>query len=87
MRQFLHFSRIARDCKINAREGVKMRHFRAKSQHLDTLVPPFSAFGPFSRFSLSLPLLSVVVHWEEGEGKSEVEQQERLRDFAADGIS
>ncbi len=37
MRQFLRFSRIARDCKINAQEGVKMRHFRAKSQHLDTL--------------------------------------------------
>ncbi len=37
MRQFLRFSLIARDCKINAREGVKMRHFRAKSQHLDTL--------------------------------------------------
>ena len=31
------FSRIARDSKIDAREGVKMRHFRAKSQHLDTL--------------------------------------------------
>ena len=33
----MRFSRIARDCKINALEGVKMRHFRAKS-HLDTLV-------------------------------------------------
>ncbi len=36
MRHFLGFSRIARDSKINAREGAKMRHFRAKS-HLDTL--------------------------------------------------
>ncbi len=37
MRHFLSFSRIARDSKNDAREGVKMRHFRAKSQHLDTL--------------------------------------------------
>ncbi len=37
MRHFLGFSRIARDSKIDARERVKMRHFRAKSQHLDAL--------------------------------------------------
>ncbi len=37
MRQFLRFVRIARDLKTDARESVKMRHFRAKSQHLDTL--------------------------------------------------
>ena len=37
MRHFLHFLRIAQDSKINAREEVKMRHFRAKS-HLDTLL-------------------------------------------------
>ncbi len=37
MRHFLCFSRIAQDLKNDAREGVKMRHFRAKSQHLDTL--------------------------------------------------
>ncbi len=30
MRYFLCFLRIARDSKNNAREGVKMRHFRAK---------------------------------------------------------
>ena len=37
MRPLLGFSRIARNSKINAREGVNMRHFRTKS-HLDTLL-------------------------------------------------
>ncbi len=37
MRHVLGFSRIAQDSKIDARERVKMRHFRTKSQHLDTL--------------------------------------------------
>ena len=37
MLHFLGFSRIARDSKIDARERVKTRHFRAKSQHLDAL--------------------------------------------------
>ncbi len=42
MRQLFCFSRFARDKKINARGGVKMRHFRAKSQHLNTLVDTVS---------------------------------------------
>ncbi len=38
MRHLFRFLCIAQDSKINARGGVKMRHFRAKSQHLDKVL-------------------------------------------------
>ncbi len=37
MRHLFCFSRVERDSKNDVQEGVKLRHFRAKSQHLDTL--------------------------------------------------